>query len=138
MKIKETHRRDFFTYIWFNRQVNKRLGNKYYFCPDNYKFERGNRDTILCFVEKESRGYIGKKKKELDENDPPPPFDPDDHPKEPMLLTLALDGKKLLNWHIKQWAEGLRDGTFIAWELRNYLFTLPDWVGEALFKQWLK
>lgn len=117
MKIKNSHRRDFSAYIKFNRRINKRLGNPLYFCPDTHPFGRGDGNTIQCFVEYESTG----KMKNL--------------PKEPRLLQLAFDGKKILNWHIKQWAEGLYEGFLLKCELEECLIGLPDWVKDCVYKQ---
>lgn len=121
MKIKERHRRDFWAYVRFNRRCNGRFGNPYYFCPDaGSVLVRGSVDTVCCFVEYDSVGRMPGQ------------------PREPRLFKLALDGKKLVNFHIEQWVEGLAEGTLIPWELRFELFDLPDWVGIALHRQWLK
>lgn len=117
MKIKPSHRRDFMAYVDFNFLVNKSLNNPHYFCPAPYHFEKGNVEAIICFVEYESTGKMSGR------------------PNNPDMLKLALDGKKLLNWHIEQWAEGIFDGTIVAWDIREHLFKLPEWVGIGLERQ---
>lgn len=117
MKVRETHIRDFWAYVKFNRRVNGGFGSKTYFCPDNYSFMRGQGNTLLCFVQYES---LGKMKAA---------------PREPRLLKMALDGKKLLNWHIEQWAEGRADGTLLKDELRECIKDLPSWVEKSLYNQ---
>lgn len=115
MKIRDGHRRDFWAYVRHNRRVNGRCGNPSYFCPDAYDFERGDGDTLRCFVEHESTGKMKLQ------------------PREPRLLKLAFDGKKLLNFHVEQWAEGLVEGTSTLPELQLEQF--PEWVKVAVLRQ---
>lgn len=118
MKVKSYHLRDFMAYVDFNFIINGSLDNPRYFCPAPYSLlEKGMNETIKCFVEYESTGKISKL------------------PDNPQLLKLALDGKKILNWHIEQWAIGISEGTMFAWEIKDYLFSLPDWVCDALNRQ---
>jgi len=120
MKIKDGHRRDFWAYYRFNRLINGRFGNPSYFCPDPYIFNKGDGNTLKCFVEYESTGKMKYA------------------PKQPSLLKLVFDGKKLLNFHIEQWVEGLVDGILVRADLETYLVWLPAWVREAINNQWTR
>lgn len=113
-RIRDHHKRDFWCYVWFNRLCNR---GTQYFCPDPSELKiRGTDHTISCFVGLEAVGECG-------------------NPKHPRLLKLALDGKKLLNFHIKLWAEGITDGIILPYQIQELLFRLPDWVCEALDHQ---
>ncbi len=119
MKVKPHHYRDFNAYVDFNFCINsKGTASPTYWCPSPYPLlEKGDVDPVQLFAQYESTGKMNGL------------------PTEPKFLKMALDGKKILNWHIEQWAEGIVEGTFIAWEFRELLFALPDWVCESLDKQ---
>jgi hypothetical protein len=57
--------------------------------------------------------------------------------KQPRLLRAVLEGKNLLNFQIKQWAEGYWDcgGGGYYEELQSEYPYLPEWVWEALVNQ---
>jgi hypothetical protein len=63
------------------------------------------------------------------------------HSQQPRLLESAILGKKIINFQIKQWAEGLNDcGGFghlieIGEEFYNEGIKLPEWVWWAVWKQ---
>lgn len=118
-RVRDHHYRDYASYIKFNRKVNP--PGEQYFCPDGgSNFEKGNNDNIKCFIDCDARGLK------------------DVSPRDPEELRLAIDGKRLVNFHIKIWAEGLSSGHIIAHELMNDLFSLPDWVCDALINQLYK
>jgi acyl-CoA hydrolase len=48
------------------------------------------------------------------------------------LFKKALDGKAGLNFIIKQWAEGIKEGTTALFELTEWYPWLPDWVWESV------
>lgn len=50
-----------------------------------------------------------------------------------LLLATALNGKKLLNWQIKQWASGLSEVPLP--ELQSDFPQLPEWVWRAVSRQ---
>ena len=52
--------------------------------------------------------------------------------RQPFLFKKALDGKAGLNFQIKQWAEGIRDGLFLPFEFRNVYPWLPEWVWDSV------
>lgn len=114
--VRDHHYRDYVSYIEFNRRVNP--PGQQYFCPDGGSyFEKGNRSNIKCFVDFDARGFK------------------DVSPRDPEELKLAIDGKRLINFHIKLWAEGLMNGHIIAHELMYELLILPDWVCTSLINQ---
>ena len=117
VKVKPHHIRDFWAYVRFNRRINGRFGDAQYFCPEPYYFKRREANTLRCFVEYESIGKMP------------------DSPKEPRLLKLAMDGKKLVNFHIEQWSEGIAEGMFWPEEFEDHLALLPTWVRDGLEKQ---
>lgn len=112
MRIRVTgaHRRDFAAYLRWRRQMRG-------FLPWRSKpFTRGNTDTVAAFAELESRGVMPA-------------------PRHPRVLAAVLEGKKLLNFQIKQWAEGAADPCCtIPVELREAYPWLPDWVWQSLRK----
>jgi len=52
--------------------------------------------------------------------------------RQPFLFKKALDGKAGLNFIIKQWAEGIREGTIALFELKEGYPWLPIWVWESV------
>lgn len=53
----------------------------------------------------------------------------------PRVVRAAVEGKRKLNWQIKQWAEGARDGTVPLFELQEAYPQLPTWVWQAVERQ---
>lgn len=51
----------------------------------------------------------------------------------PKMVQWALEGKKLLNFHIKMWAEGLSEVPMF--ELKEDYYYMPDWVWKAVIRQ---
>ena len=60
---------------------------------------------------------------------------------QPLLLSKAMKGKRLLNFQIKQWAKGYHDcGGWVylmemAEEYRAINIEMPEWVWKAVKKQ---
>ena len=52
--------------------------------------------------------------------------------RQPFLFKKAIDGKAGLNFIIKQWAEGIKDGTSAMFEFKEAYSWLPDWVWESV------
>lgn len=108
LRATPDHRRDFAAYLRWRRAHRG-------FLPWRSRpFERGTVDTVTAFVQLESRGACNP-------------------PRHPRVLAAVLEGKKLLNFQIKQWAEGAADPCCtIPTELREGYPWLPDWVWKAL------
>lgn len=81
--------------------------------------EQGKDDPIRVFIDLDSRGKTTLK------------------PNNPQLLADSLDGKKLLNLQIKEWAEGFYDCGAESWviEAKGSFPWLPDWVWNAVREQ---
>lgn len=56
----------------------------------------------------------------------------------PNLATTLLRVKASVNFQIKEWKLGIRDGLFGKWESKVYLSSIdaPDWVWKALNSKW--
>jgi hypothetical protein len=100
----------FWIYIRWDRQSERRF-NPF----PSQSFSKGTSGTIRCFNEIESSGRW------------------EQQPKHPRLLRSAINGKKKLNFQIKQWAEGFEDVPLI--ELMESYPWLPEWVWEAVRQQ---
>lgn len=60
------------------------------------------------------------------------------HPcKEPELLYSLIKRKKSLNWHIKEWVDGIVSGDFSTREILDYIsnYNPPDWIYNAIIRQ---
>ena len=80
-------------------------------------FARRKVDTLGAFEAMESRGQ------------------PVQGVRHPRLLAAALEGKRLLNWQIKEWADGMRHGVVVFAEIRQEFAYLPAWVWQAVLRQ---
>ena len=49
-------------------------------------------------------------------------------------IVRAIRGKASLNWHIKEWASGIRDELFVVEEFRKAHPWLPEWVWAVVNK----
>lgn len=108
MQIKEHHKRDFAAYIKFCETADKG------FNPwGKTTFEQGKQNTIVCFIRSEN-GEANLK------------------PMEPELLSMAILGKRLLNWQIKEWVAGVAEWTIFIDDLKEEFNYLPDWVWVAV------
>lgn len=107
----DTHRRDFEAYIRF-RLENMPEGAD--FCPWRApNFPDGSADPLTAFTAFDSRGKIVGCRW-------------------PGAVQFAIEGKKLLNWHIKQWAESMDDTLVSVDELREEFPWLPEWTWAAV------
>lgn len=120
IRIKDGHRRDFSTYLRWRREW------KHNFNPNPEKLLiKGVDNALQVFVVFESTGQQSEKVKQ------------------PRLYKTVLEGKTLLNWQIKQWADGVRDAgycniycAFLSLkELQLYFSWLPTWVWNAVWRQ---
>jgi hypothetical protein len=55
--------------------------------------------------------------------------------REPELLSKVECGKAQLNWQIRQWSEGVAEGTFFIFEFEEWYPWLPEWVFKAVLRQ---
>ena len=57
--------------------------------------------------------------------------------KDPELLSSLIRCKKSVNFHIKQWAGGYREGTLLLMDLEEIqeIYSTPDWVIKAIKHQ---
>ncbi len=118
-KIKDSHRKNFWAYARiYNKhglftEIELPLDDE--FCtPD----QRGV-SALKAYVIKDSHGIVV----------------PTRHP---LLFRRVLTGKAQLNFHIKQWAEGMVDGVICIPELQEWYDWLPDWVWVAVKNQHIK
>lgn len=107
MKITERHREDFWAYVRWQRRTDKK------FMGDVGPWPRGRGDALFCFAELESTGRVV----------------PSRHPR---LMRAYLIGKRKLNWQIGEWAAGVAEGTFFAFEFMVDYPWLPRWVWVSL------
>ena len=113
LKVRVEHVRDFWAYVRWRRSIDRS------FLPwQAPNFERGRANTILCFAEIDARGKFSEP------------------PREPRLLRTVLEGKKLLNFQIRQWAEGFQEVPRA--EIREAYPWLPAWVFQAILCQAVK
>lgn len=56
---------------------------------------------------------------------------------EPLILAIVMTRKKSLNWHIKEWSDGIASGDFSTKEIFEYIepYNPPDWVYNAITNQ---
>lgn len=119
IRVTADHRRDFVAYLRWRRH-----GRCFFRYPHGQcacflpwrepPITRGTTDTVAAFAELESRGVMPA-------------------PRHPRVLAAVLEGKKLLNFQIKQWAEGMADPCVtVPAELRAAFPWLPDWVWRAV------
>jgi len=47
---------------------------------------------------------------------------------DPAVMVRAVRGKASLNWHISEWAQGIKEGLFRLSEFKQAHPWLPDWV----------
>ena len=59
---------------------------------------------------------------------------------EPELLLKILTTKAAINLHIKLWAEGRLDGTFLKGDVDDLTnkYAFPEWIITAVNRQWVK
>jgi len=120
MKIKPHHRRDFSFYLQFARR------NKV-FDPEPRPVQllsKGDANALQCFVQHESQK---------------------DKPKtcrQPRVFEEVQRGKRLVNFHIKQWARDWPEalgGTFGLEQVKDEFLAeglyVPDWVWQAVCNQ---
>lgn len=111
MKIREASRRDFAAYARW-RRLERRWPR---FCPWPEPLpERGPTPTVEAFVRAEN-GERGLR------------------PRHPRAWRAAVEGKRLLNWQIKQWAESAAElGAAELDDVREAFAWLPAWVWTAV------
>lgn len=83
--------------------------------------EQGSDDPVAVFVELDGQGKTNL------------------HPSDPQLLCDALDGKKLLNLMIAEWASGYSycgGWSYVEEELMTTYPFLPEWVWQAVRNQY--
>lgn len=126
VKMKKSSIENFWLYVKFCRQWELNCafdpqGN--IFGKDKDKLPYGGLNAIKTFILLESQGIIPKACQQ------------------PILLSKALKGKRLLNFQIKQWAKGYWDcgGPFFLVELVGEYsiigIKLPEWVLVATKNQ---
>lgn len=58
---------------------------------------------------------------------------------EPLLLRELRIAKGSINWHIKQWSEGISEDLFSKLEIHEHILTykdpIPDWIFKSLENQ---
>jgi len=57
-----------------------------------------------------------------------PPYQCND----PSELERVLQGKRLVNFDIKQWVEGICEGTFAIMEIQHHVMKYPRWVWKSV------
>lgn len=115
-KIKAHHRKDFSCYVSWGRRSRMKhsVFNPFLVDPDLNASDGVS--AIQWYAHRESTG------KDL------PCRDADGK-------QMALEGKAILNWQIKQWAEGVAKWLFFTFEFVPAFPELPEWAWLAVEQQ---
>ena len=109
-----------------DRKVNRRvrgLFDLYIECSKIFTFFGGKHDHMIWSEDGVSAAQAFNAQDSMGLNVPC---------RQPFLFKKALDGKAGLNFTIKQWAEGIKDGVSALFEFQEDFSWLPDWVWEAI------
>jgi hypothetical protein len=120
MRVNPTHRRDFAAYVRWRDEWRDE-----FMAPAVIGIYSGDADPVAAFAEWDSSGRLSAM------------------PRDATLFRRAIEGKAMLNWQIKQWAEQVEEvGGWCeaaAWgvvaELRAEFGWLPRWVWAAVYAQ---
>jgi hypothetical protein len=113
--IPTSVKRDFIFYYRYARQNEDDI---YLLNTEECIYNRGGDNPLVAFYKIDTHG--GK-----------PPFETT----KPNILESVLRGKRLINFQIKQYVEGVLDGTSFMFEIEDICKEYPDWVIKAIRNQ---